>query len=252
MTDPITLYWQPGCTSCLRAKEFLRENGIRFQSVNVAEDSSGFERLTAYGVQAVPVITQGDRFIFAQVLSEIAKFLNIEDNSTTPLSVSELILKLQFVLVAARRYIHQIPVTCLNHTLPGRARTYRELGYHIFRVAECFVKATEGDTLTDEDLNASPNSNIENGADIATYGSGVLKKINSWREDAPENTGSKLMTTYFGEQTLHVVLERTAWHSAQHTRQLLMVLEILGIEPDGPLCAQDLAGLPMPKGVWDH
>ena len=252
MTDPITLYWQPGCTSCLRAKEFLSESGVRFQSVNVVEDASGFEQLAGYGVQAVPVITQGDRFIFAQVLSEVANFLNIEDNSTAPLSVSELILKLQFVLVAARRYIRQIPVTCLNHTLPGRPRTYRELGYHIFRVAECFVKVTEGDTLTDEDLNASPNSNIENGADIATYGSGVLKKINSWREDTTENIGSRLMTTYFGKQTLHVVLERTTWHSAQHTRQLLMVLEILGIEPDGPLSAQDLIGLPMPKEVWDH
>ena len=25
---PITAYWQPGCTSCLRMKEFLTKHGV--------------------------------------------------------------------------------------------------------------------------------------------------------------------------------------------------------------------------------
>ncbi len=29
------------------------------------------------------------------------------------------------------------------------------------------------------------------------------------------------------------------------------LLERLGIPPDGPLSAEDLAGLPLPEGVWD-
>ena len=55
------------------------------------------------------------------------------------------------------------------------------------------------------------------------------------------------MVTYFGSQTLHQVLERAVWHSAQHARQLMMVLQGLGISPDGPLAEEDLAGLPMPE-----
>src|SRR6185295_2678460 len=35
---PIKAYWQPGCTSCLRMKEFLTKHGVPFVSVNVLED----------------------------------------------------------------------------------------------------------------------------------------------------------------------------------------------------------------------
>jgi len=35
---PIKAYWQPGCTSCLRMKEFLTRHGVSFVSVNVLED----------------------------------------------------------------------------------------------------------------------------------------------------------------------------------------------------------------------
>ena len=35
---PIKAYWQPGCTSCLRMKEFLARHGVPFVSINVLED----------------------------------------------------------------------------------------------------------------------------------------------------------------------------------------------------------------------
>ena len=56
---------------------------------------------------------------------------------------------------------------------------------------------------------------------------------------------------YFGEQSLHQVLERAVWHSAQHARQLMMVLGLLDITPSAPLTEEDLADLPMPENVWD-
>ena len=59
------------------------------------------------------------------------------------------------------------------------------------------------------------------------------------------------MKTYYGERPLHELLERCTWHSAQHARQIIAVLERLGIKPDGPLADSDYAGLPMPKGLWE-
>jgi len=47
------------------------------------------------------------------------------------------------------------------------------------------------------------------------------------------------------------VLERTVWHPAQHTRQLMLILDTIGIEPDRGLTARDLAGLPLPDKAWD-
>ena len=60
------------------------------------------------------------------------------------------------------------------------------------------------------------------------------------------------MDTYFGTHSMQVVLERTAWHPAQHTRQLMLILDTLDIEPDGRLTAADLAGLPLPDKAWDN
>jgi len=50
---------------------------------------------------------------------------------------------------------------------------------------------------------------------------------------------------------MHVVFERSTWHSAQHARQLIDVLERMGIEPNGRLTAQDLAGLPLPERLFE-
>jgi hypothetical protein len=50
---------------------------------------------------------------------------------------------------------------------------------------------------------------------------------------------------------MHEVLERTTWHSAQHTRQLIVVLDSLGREADGRLTGADLQGLPLPEKAWD-
>ena len=58
-------------------------------------------------------------------------------------------------------------------------------------------------------------------------------------------------SVYYGDVTLHEFLERTTWHSGQHVRQLLMVLDMLGIEPTGRPAATVFAGLPMPDKVWD-
>ena len=47
------------------------------------------------------------------------------------------------------------------------------------------------------------------------------------------------------------VFERVTWHSAQHCRQLVPVLERMGIQPDRLLTASDLAGLPLPERLWE-
>jgi hypothetical protein len=59
------------------------------------------------------------------------------------------------------------------------------------------------------------------------------------------------MKTYYGMQPLHQLLERSTWHSAQHTRQLMAVLERYGIQPDGPLTQAHLGGLPLPERLWE-
>ena len=49
----------------------------------------------------------------------------------------------------------------------------------------------------------------------------------------------------------HVLWHAADWHSAQHTRQLIAVLDRFGIEPNGRLSTADLAGLSLPEGLWE-
>ena len=45
MDEMVKVYWQPGCSSCLKTKEFLETNNIKFESINILEDPKGFKDL---------------------------------------------------------------------------------------------------------------------------------------------------------------------------------------------------------------
>ena len=89
------------------------------------------------------------------------------------------------------------------------------------------------------------------GAEIAGYGEEVIGRLQKWWDGLEDKSLSRKMKTYYGMQPMHVVFERSTWHSAQHARQLIHVLERLGIEPDGRLTPEDLAGLPLPERLFE-
>ncbi len=61
---PLKVYWQPGCSSCLKTKEFLIANGVKFESINVLEDKKGFQELEALGVRLVPIVARGKQYVY--------------------------------------------------------------------------------------------------------------------------------------------------------------------------------------------
>ena len=70
---PLKVYWQPGCSSCLKTKEFLLDHGVAFQSVNVLEDEAGFEELQALGLKLVPIVARGKNWANGAVFRDVAK-----------------------------------------------------------------------------------------------------------------------------------------------------------------------------------
>src|SRR6266702_2020224 len=174
--EKVKVFWQPGCTSCLRTKEFLTKSGVEYESINVHGNPAGMEELRKLGARSVPVVARGDQFVFAQAIGDVIKFLD---------------LKMQ-----------EAPA-------------------------------------------------LRSGKNIARFGESVLARLQAWWKTYPDRSCSRMMDTYFGKHPLHVVLERTAWHPAQHTRQLMLILETLNIEPNRRLTAADLAGLPLPDKAWD-
>ncbi|HID91381.1 TPA: NrdH-redoxin [Candidatus Bathyarchaeota archaeon] len=60
----VKVYSTPLCPYCRRLKEFLRENGIEFEDVNVAEDRDALmEMIRKSGQMAVPVTDINGRII---------------------------------------------------------------------------------------------------------------------------------------------------------------------------------------------
>ena len=86
---------------------------------------------------------------------------------------------------------------------------------------------------------------------MAAFGAKMEQKLDAWWKALPDKSGRQTVHTYYGERPLHELLERCTWHSAQHARQIIAVLERLGVKPDRPLVAADYAGLPMPIGLWE-
>jgi len=156
------------------------------------------------------------------------------------------------ILDTAQRLVRQIPADKMEErVIPNRPRLIRPFAYHIFRIGESFLIAYEGEEYSNTIANADPPSSFETSAQIAEYGQQVRDRLSRWWSGNSDRDLQKKIKTYYGEQIAHDVFERTTWHSAQHCRQLAVVLEQCGIKPDRPLQPEQLAGLPLPEGLWE-
>ena len=77
----IKVFWQPGCASCLRTKEFLAKHEVPFISVNVLED--GFQDLERFGLRQVP--TPGRRVGKRTGACDVARIAGIKLSQVTQL-----------------------------------------------------------------------------------------------------------------------------------------------------------------------
>lgn len=247
--DGVTVYWQPGCTSCLRTKEFLRAHGIAFESVNVAADPAAMARLHALGARSVPVVARGDRWIHAQDLAAVADFVGLEPPRPR-LDVSVLVARLLGLLDSAARLTEQLPADALEAKLPGRDRTYLGLAYHVPQVVVGFLDAALGGRLTYEHFERRPPDHVRTAADAARLTRSVSQALAVWWSSNQSRLPATV-DTYYGVQPLHAVLERTTWHVAQHARQLESLLVLRGVTPAPRLAPVLLDGLPLPADVWD-
>lgn len=250
--ETIRVYWQPGCTSCLRTKEFLAARGVAFESRNVLADPAAFIELSRFGLRQVPIVTRGDGWANGQVLADVAGLVGITDINTQMLPTKEMKRRLDLVLEGTQRYFRQVPDTHLGTQLPNRPRSYAELAYHIINIVDAFVEEKEGTPLVYESYYRLPAPG-DGRLEILAYGESVQKRLSDWFAGPGRQCewGSRA-DVYYGKQSQHQFLERTTWHSMQHARQLMWVLEGLGMAPDGPLTPDLFAGLPMPEQVWEE
>ena len=221
--------------------------------IDVLNDAGGRELLLGkYGLRKVPVLAKGDRYAFGQMLEPFARFAGVPLPGSNRLPPAQLYQKYGMVFSAAQRYARQFPAArLLEQVIPNRPRVVRTLCYHVFRIGESFLETWDGGEYHLKIADNEPPEALQSGDDIARYGESVWERYEAWWQHLEDRTLARPLKTYYGDTIAHHLFERCAWHSAQHCRQLVAVLERMGIEPDRPLEASDLAGLPLPQRLWE-
>jgi hypothetical protein len=234
-------------------KEFLAKHGVAFVSVNVLEDKLAYAELAELGIRSVPIVRRGADWANGQVLRDVARVAGIPWGGAQVLPPEELYRRLVTIQTAAQRLFNQVPEARMGDMLPNRPRSYAQLAYHIFNIADAFLEhEVQGLPLIEGAYGRVPPPEMRAQAQILDYGRDVLGRFDAWWARAGRTTDfTRKARVYYGDVSVHEFLERTTWHSGQHVRQLGMVLGLLGIEPDRPPGRDVFAGLPMPEKVWD-
>ena len=217
--------------------------------MNVLEDAAGLAELQKLGVRSVPVLSRGAKYTFGQSTKQIVEFLGLDEKSGPELTTDELAARVDRFMTAALELIPLMPADRLEIHVPGRPRSYRSLAFHLFRVVQAFLDANQGTTLVQAMFREEPAPNAST-ADLVAYGTAIRQRFRDWWK-AGDTAPSKSLSTYYGPQSLHELMERTTWHCGQHVRQYMMLLEKEGVGHHRPLVPADFARLPMPQNVWD-
>jgi hypothetical protein len=225
---------------------------VDFEGVNIAGNQSAKQRLLTHGLDSVPAVCLGDRCVPGGDLAAIAALLGLDYTPPRILPADQLFAKFTSVLEAATRYFLQAPFDGLAHKSPDRDRPFRDLGRHIALIPVAFISGYDNGIMKSEDFRESNVPDSLSGPDIAAeIESARATLARWWQTSGRHDPMDRVIESYWGMHTLEEVFERETWHSAQHTRQVMMFLEQLRIAPDRPLTAEMLAGLPLPERVWD-
>jgi hypothetical protein len=221
--------------------------------IDVLNDAGGRELLlNKYGIRKVPVLAKGDQYAMGQMLDPFAKLAGLPMPGADGLTPEQLYQKYAMVFSAGQRYARQFPADKFRErVIPHREREIRTLCYHVFRIGEAFLETWNGAEYAAKIADNEPPDSMLSGEDVARYGASVWKQYEAWWGGLDDRTLSKMLKTYYGDTGAHKVFERVTWHSAQHCRQLIAVLQRMEIKPDVPLTAADLAGLPLPERLWE-
>lgn len=223
--------------------EFLSARAVDYVSRDVANDGEARRRFEALAAPSLPVVATPGRWVPGVDLTQVAELLELPFEPAPALAPAVLIERLRLGLATAVSLAGQFPVANLGDRLPNRDRTTLALANHVVEIAAGYLQVEKGREFDVEVSTAIPRRELPPEA-LAERSRNLAAALRSPAD------ATRQVQTFFGATTLHAVLERTAWHVAQHTRQLAALLKGLGIAPVAELADEDLAGLPLPAELW--
>jgi glutaredoxin len=248
-TGAIEVYWVPGCSSCLRMKEFMESTGRAFESIDLSVHPERGEKLGRIGVSA-PAVVVGERGVQGLDLVGIAALIGHDYEPPVMLTPAVLRDRYLTVMAALCRFTGQLREGDLDWRAPDNGRSVRFLVAHAATIMRMFVETRDRE---DFDNSGRPPADLAATGDRAAlleWAGGTVAELEQWwDEDGHDDPFDRVLRTSWGHRTLHEVFERAVWHTAQHVRQLQDWMERFGMTPAAPLTEDDLAGLPLPSRI---
>jgi hypothetical protein len=219
-----------------------------FESIDTEATPEATQDLAAFGIPRAPAVIVGDKAVHGWNPQGVAELVGVDYDEAEKLTCAQLAERLDAILVAAQRAMRQIPEAHLGFKWPGRDRTILQLGYHIFRIALTYRDTREQGMLQEYWFGENPSSDMHTGSAVADYGERARVQMAEWLRG--EGVFEGMCETYYGPQSAPELFERTVWHTAQHLRQIYVMLETVGVAPEAPLTEADYQGLPLPASIW--
>ena len=137
--------------------------------------------LQKLGAKSVPVVSKGDKFVFAQVIRDVIEFLEIDEDPSPELSPYELNQRFEGILETTIKLVKQFPNSSLKNLLPNRPRTWKVLLHHVFQIPKAFLDHEENDLeFTYEMMTEEPPEILKTSKNIAVFGEQICKKFRYW------------------------------------------------------------------------
>lgn len=222
--------------------------GVSYEGIDVEVNPSAMADLERLGIPIFPATIVGDQFVHGWNPKALAELVGVRYVEGPRLKPEELWCRLDRVLAANQRAVRAVSEEQLETKAPDRDRTLRQLAFHVFRLSAGFADCREQGQFPEAWLLEEAPPEMRDGTAIAEYGARVRGRLAAFCASPGWCDGR--VSTYYGEQTAHELMERTTWHAAQHVRQVYWFLGHLGISVDEGLSEGDLQGLPIPKAVW--
>jgi len=202
------------------------------------------------GISLVPATVLGEQVVHGWNPGALAEMFSIDFDDTPFLNPEELAGMLDNILYNNQHLIKNVPADKLVLKYPGRDRALIDLSWHIFRLSLAFIDCMEQGKFEADWLREDSGPDIVTGQDVADYGDRSRKRITNWMQSANPSVFQETAHTYYGDLTVHQLLERTAWHGGQHLRQVYDLLETSAYLQPNSLPMEIFEGLPMLDEIW--
>lgn len=217
--------------------------------MNIREVPWAKDELRSRGITMVPATVTANGHVHGWNPAALAELVGFDYDPTPALAPPEILARIDGILDVADSFAQGASAAELAIEHPRRKRTLGHLLHHIARVSTAFADAVDEGFLRQEWLE-EPLPEGMDGAGLAEYIRQSRERMKSHAASRDAASYAENQETYYGAQTRHQLLERTAWHAGQHLRQAHDLLSTVRTSGLPPLPEALFAGLPMPKKLW--